>query len=149
VPGQPGQPDQKDTLVLRAPWRTLVGSYGLTLAVATVVAFVYPEWRLLYVVVGILVVVGVLLRLRSSVTLTPEGLDVVSVRSWQLPWSEVTGVETRQRPPWGSGRVLVRDGDRSRELLALRGIGSNLDRPRALADVVESWWHKHSEPSDA
>ena len=49
-------------------------SYGITLATAAVVAYVYPEWRGLYAVVGTLVVIGVVLRLRSRVTLTPEGL---------------------------------------------------------------------------
>jgi hypothetical protein len=149
VPDQPDQPDQQDILVLRAPRQALVVSYGITLAIAAVVAVAYPGLRWLYVVLGVVVVIGVLLRLRSQVTLTPEGLDVVSIRSWQLPWSEVTGVETRQRPPWGAGRVVVRDGDQSRELLALRGIGSNLDRPRALAAVVESWWRKHGGPPGA
>jgi hypothetical protein len=138
-----------DVYVIRAPWQALLVSYGLTVVIAAVVAFAYPRLRWLYALLALVVVVGVLLRLRSRVTLTREGLDVVSLRSWRLPWSQVTGVRTTQRSPFGAGRVVGSDGGRSRELLALRGIGSNLDRPRALAAVVESWWHKHGGPPDA
>ena len=137
-----------EPLELRTPWQALVVSYGITVLIAALVAWHYPGARLFLVLLILATVVGVGLRLRSRVTLTAEGLDVVSVRSWRTPWTRGDGHRHPQARAVRAvpGRWSV-DSAGSRELLALRGIGGAPDRPQAMADLVESWWRTHGGPA--
>ncbi len=125
--------------MLRTPPVRLVISFLVPVAIAAVVTLRSSSLRGLFVIVAVLSLAGLALRLRARVVLRPDRIEVVSLRSWQTPWSQVLDVRVGPKGARGNPSVFVSDATGSRELLALRSIGDT-DRVRAQGAVVEQWW---------
>jgi hypothetical protein len=126
-------------LVLRTPPVRLVISFLVPVVIAAVFALRSSPLRGLFVLVAVLSLAGMALRLRARVVLRPDRIEVVSLRSWQTPWSRVVDVRVGPKGARGNPSVFVSDAAGSRELLALRSIGDT-DRVRAQGALVEQWW---------
>jgi hypothetical protein len=141
--GTPGQAGE--ILMLRTPPVRLGVFFLIPVVIAALFALGDAPLRGLFALVASLSLIGLAFRLRARVVLRPDRIFVINVRSWQLPWSQVTEVRVAPKGARGNPTVFVSSADGRRELLALRSVGDT-ERVTRQGALIEQWWRSACEP---